>query len=275
MTIWSDEERAEERADAQVRRYTTWGVSVRYFRPRRDMGNPPVVLVHGGTHGGWSLEAYAWYLARNGFEVHALDWYNHGESAQLPDGVFVDRSIEDVAAMEIEHVVDGLSEDPILVGHSMGGLAAQAFASRRPVARLALLASGLPVQVQAVETLLPVDSFTEPFDPPPFELARQMFFTTMTDEQAHTLYDLLVPESPRAVWEVTRNTLWGDFDVATETLVLAAEKDAIFAPADEQRLAELLSAEYGEIAGVGHTDLLIKDGAWRAGAEALKEWLAA
>lgn len=272
MTINSADEAVSLHAESTC--YTTYGVAVRHYQPRRATGRPPVVLVHGGNSASWAWDTYAPWLAHHGYPVHALDWYNHGNSVHLPTSAYLNRSILDIASDEIAHVVDGLGADPILVGASMGGLAAMAFAATRPVTRLALVASALPVQVRAAEIPVPVD-FTAPFPPPPFEQAREMFFTTMVDQQAHELYALMEPESPRAVWETSRNTLWADLELAlpTPTLVLAAELDALFAPAHEQALADLLGATYIQIPGVGHVDLLLRHGAWRDGAQALTTWL--
>lgn len=265
-------------AAVTVDHYTIRGIAVDRYEPRSDhrrdgKERPPVVFVHGGGHAAWCFERYGRFLADHGYPVHALSWYLHGRSAHLPETTFLNRSIASVGDTEIAHVVDALGQDPILVGHSMGGLAAQLYAARRPVRRLALLASGLPAQVRAPQTPIDIDLGT-PFEPPPFEVARHMFFTTMTESQARDLYPLLEAESPRAVWEVTRHTLWYEPPAfPTPTLVLAAGRDGIFAPGDQRRLAAFLDADFVEIPDVGHSDLLLQDGAWRTGAGALLNWL--
>jgi alpha-beta hydrolase superfamily lysophospholipase len=62
------------------------------------------VLVHGGAHARWSFEHYARVLSEAGYEVHALDWLNHGDSPRLPEDQFLRRGIDDVAREELRDV---------------------------------------------------------------------------------------------------------------------------------------------------------------------------
>lgn len=98
-------------------------------------GRPGVCLLHGGgAHAHW-FDAVAPALAE-GFHVVALDQRGHGESEWASPPAY---GTEDFAA-DIAGVMDGLGWDRMaLVGHSMGGHNAIAFAAWYPARLRALV----------------------------------------------------------------------------------------------------------------------------------------
>jgi pimeloyl-ACP methyl ester carboxylesterase len=89
---------------------------------------PPIVLSHGVT-----LSVRTWFhqleeLPKEGFRVVAYDHRGHGQSVLGEAGHSVENLAEDVNT-----VVTGLDlRGVVLVGHSMGGVAVQAFVARYP-----------------------------------------------------------------------------------------------------------------------------------------------
>jgi peroxiredoxin len=85
-----------------------------------DSESRPVVLAHGGgqTRHAWGGAAAA--LAQRGWYALALDLRGHGESDWSPGGEYE----FDVFAADLEDVAAALSQAPVLVGASLGGLAA-------------------------------------------------------------------------------------------------------------------------------------------------------
>jgi pimeloyl-ACP methyl ester carboxylesterase len=251
--------------------YTVDGIAVR--RHGTTTGRPPVVLVHGGAHAGWVWDRFAGYLAGRGWDCHALDWRNHGGSARLPPADFVHRGIADVRT-EIATVSAPFDEFH-LVGHSMGGLAALVAATTLAPLSMTLLTPVVPAQVGPPPIPVPLDLAT-PWSVPPLLVAKAMFFSTMTDEEAATHHAKLEPESPRAVWEATRWTVPVDLAaVRARTLVVGAGADTL-TPAEHVRaLATLMAARYLEYPGLGHTEVLVKEPGWREVATAVEEWLRA
>jgi len=253
--------------------YQVEGVSVKRYAPVDDTERPPVVMVHGGEHGDWAWETMATYLSERGWECHALNWYNHGDSTSLPENVFIKRSIVDVARQEIRHVVDGLHHESILMGHSMGGLAALAYAEKASVSRLVLLTPVMPASVKPDPIPLHVD-LARPFPPFPPELAKRLFFTTLADADADHYHRLLVPESPQAVFEATQWTVGVDLDaIKVPTFVLAAELDVLTPPIAVERMARMMGARYELVPEIGHSDILLKYPEWRQVAESVDAWL--
>ncbi len=105
---------------------------------------PAVMFVHGAAHDHsvWALQSR--YFAHHGFNALAVDLRGHGRSAgaPLPDvDAIADWLVRVLDAAEIQQAV--------LVGHSMGALAALACAARHGtrVSKLALLGPAVPMGV--------------------------------------------------------------------------------------------------------------------------------
>lgn len=256
-----------------VTTYRIKGVSVAKYSPAKRTKKPPIIMVHGGQHGKWAWQNWATFFSRAGYEVHALDWYNHGGSARLPEQEFIKRSIVDVAHSEIRTVVRHLDRKPILVGHSMGGLASAVYAAEAPIEKLVLLTPVMPSVVKPDPVPLPVD-MTKPVPVFPYEQAKQLFFTTLSDREARRAYARLVPESPQAVWEATRWTVDVNLSaIKAQKLLFATELDPLTPAEPEERYAKMLGAEYKFVPGIGHSDILLKDPEWQRAAQHTLSWL--
>jgi pimeloyl-ACP methyl ester carboxylesterase len=244
---------------AGVSQYKVNGVAVKKYTPTTPNGAPPVVMVHGGAHGKWAFDRYAQVLSSSGYTVHALDWLHHGDSNTLPMSTFLNRSILDVTHGEIRDVVVPLGKAPILIGHSMGGLASLAYAATYPVSRLVLIAPVLPSSVGAPPIDIPVD-WNQPVGPFPLEVAQQLFYPALDLAGVQLAHSQLVGESPRAVWEATRWTInVGYHAVTAPEFVISAELDSLTPPDWVNVLANMLGAQYQFVPGVGHSDLLLKE----------------
>ena len=255
--------------------YFAQDVAVRRYRPLVPNGRPAIVMVHGGAHAGWAWDRYGQYFAGLGWDCHALDWYNHGLSPSLPTQQFIARSITDVFR-EIWLVASRLQSQGrpyLLMGHSMGGLAALWSAQVLHPQALVLITPVVPAQVGAAPIPIPVD-FTVPFPVPPFEVAKGMFFSTMSDAEASVYYHLLQPESPRAVYEATRWTVSVNLGAVTApAMTVAAAADTLTPPAAVHRLAELLHCRHVDFPAIGHSDVLLKAQGWLPVAQDIEHWL--
>jgi pimeloyl-ACP methyl ester carboxylesterase len=87
-------------------------------------------LVHGAQHGGWCWERLAPLLEERGHRVVAPDL-----PCDDPDA-----GIAQYAQVLID-VLDGVDDDVVLVGHSLGSLTIPVVARRRPIQRLVFLCS--------------------------------------------------------------------------------------------------------------------------------------
>lgn len=258
-------------ATSTVTNYVVDGVAVQHHQPATPNGKPSIVMVHGGMHGAWVFERYAPYFAGLGWDVHVLDWYNHGGSAAQAQNLFIKRSILDLNR-EIQSVTRGLSAYHLL-GHSMGGLAALFCGTFLPARTLVLISPVVPTQVGATTVPIPVD-LSKLFQVPPFADAKGYFYQTMSDAEAQPHYARLQPESSQAVWEASRWTVSVDLSrVTMPILCIGAGSDTIVPAQYVQQLSTMLiDGEYAQFA-VGHCDLLLKASGWSAPAARIATFL--
>jgi len=259
--------------------YFVNGVAVHHYPAAIPCGRPPIVMVHGGAHAGWSFDKYATYLSSVNWDCHVLDWYHHGQSNTLPLQTFITRSITAVRS-EIESVAMNLgsafvSPPPyILMGHSMGGLAALYTAQHvRPTA-LVMIAPVVPAEVNAQDIQLEVN-LTQPFLVPPFEQVKPLFFSTMSDTEAMVYYTQLQAESSQAVWEATRWTVSVNLSpINMPSMAVAADADFLTPPSIISTLAGMIPVcRYISWPNIGHSDLLLKESGYLPVVQDIHNWL--
>ena len=102
----------------------------------------PVVMIHGAFCGAWVFDEWRSLFAHKGFDAHAPNLRHHNGSRD-PDPALGTTSVLDYAE-DLAAYLDTLDTEPVLIGHSMGGLLAQLLAVRRPVRALVLLAPSAP-----------------------------------------------------------------------------------------------------------------------------------
>jgi pimeloyl-ACP methyl ester carboxylesterase len=123
-----------------------------HYRDWGDASARPLVLLHGGWGNARQWDTVAREMADR-YRVLALDLRGHGESGHAPDGAYApEEVVEDVAgfadALDLERFA--------LVGFSMGGHAAYAYAAGHPgrVDRLVLVESFIPPDTPENQALL-------------------------------------------------------------------------------------------------------------------------
>jgi non-heme chloroperoxidase len=96
---------------------------------------PPVLLLHGGGQTRHSWSGTARRLAAEGWQAIALDQRGHGRSDWSPAGDYeLDDFVQDVVS-----AVRALARPPVIVGASLGGMAALAAEGESPEGLLAAL----------------------------------------------------------------------------------------------------------------------------------------
>jgi len=252
--------------------YSIDGISVDHEAPAQPRLRPPVIFVHGGSHGSWCWENYQHFFSERGWDTHAINLFNHGNSRKLSTSEFVHRSVAD-SATELSTVQNYLGETPILIGHSMGALASLAYAAKFPVSKLVLMSPSVPAEIGLPPMDIPYD-LEQPWGPIDFGTTQQAFYPTLDEATAHRYYDKLVPESAQAIYEVTRHTLSVNLSlIHAPTFVTAVEFDFPTPVEGSRKLAKQLGARYAFYEGVGHCEVLLKEGAWQSAAGQIEAWL--
>ncbi|WP_420148181.1 alpha/beta fold hydrolase [Spirosoma sp.] len=97
-----------------------------FFRQTGETG-PAIIILHGvfGSSDNWLTISKA--IAAKGYRVYALDQRNHGQSPRGDE-----HDYHSMAADLHEFIADHNLENPILIGHSMGGKAVMQYAMLHP-----------------------------------------------------------------------------------------------------------------------------------------------
>ena len=230
----------------------------------------PIIFIHGGCHGSWVFQNYLSFFAESGWESHALNWFNHNGSQSLSPERFIVRGIEDIKE-EIALVVSTLGVAPIVVAHSMGGMAAQKFAEENDLRALVLIAPVVPIEAGVDSINLAIEE-GQVWPVPPFDVARRLYFDGLDDGQSEYFYSLLCSESPRCVYEATRFTVSVNYkNIKCPILALGAEHDLLVPPGYVRALAQLSGADFRLVLRRGHNLLLEPN--WRSTAGTIRDWL--
>ena len=120
------------------------GIYIESWLPERRSRRRPLVLVHGELGGSWLWEQYLGYFAHRGWEGHAINLRAHfwSDTTEV-SGIDFESYVFDVLAS-----FDHIPQNPVLIGHGMGGLIAMRAAEERHVAGLVLISPALPAELR-------------------------------------------------------------------------------------------------------------------------------
>jgi len=212
--------------------------------PTSPSSKPPVLLIHGMFGGAWMWENYQSLLARRGYESHALNLRGHHGSRPVPDigkvslGDYVDDALEVVRTLK----------NPVVIGHSMGGLIAQKVAEAGACQATVLVAAAPPRWIPVVSWLLLRKQAkyarqifrSEPLLPDRGDADDLMFNRTpVADRDA--MFPRLVPDSGHAAFGLSFGTVAvHESRVTAPMLVVTGLDDKFVVP----RVARALSRKY-------------------------------
>lgn len=199
-----------------------------------------IMLIHGAWLNSRSWEGFKARYEAQGYTVHAPDWpYDdrspeelraspRPELARLGQRAIIDH---------YERLIRALPEEPILIGHSAGGVFVQHLLDRGlGVAGVAIDPAptpGVPLGFQAILSALPV--FLDPFSWRKAKTMSRKFFAnrfaqTAPRDQVDALYDrYIVPTPGKVYWDGVINAIrinWANPSRAP-LLVIAGEIDLV------------------------------------------------
>lgn len=235
----------------------------------------PLLFVHGAWHGAWCWERHflPWFAER-GFHAYALSLRGHGAS----EGHSRLRrfGIKHYVA-DLRDAVAAIDGNPILVGHSMGGLVVQRYLEKHRAPGAVLLAP-VPINGALAATLRIARRHPGPFirtnlmlklwpivaSP---QLARELLFSVATPEAVvQETWRRLQDESYRAyIGMLVRRPRPGRIE--TPVHVMGGGADRVFTVDEIRATAHAYGAPPEIIAGVGH-DLMLET-QWESVAEAV------
>ena len=228
-------------------------------------------MVHGGFQAAWVFSYWGPIFATLGWRALALSLRGHGRSWQPGDDVFAKTRVEDYAD-DVETLSRTLGEDPLLLGHSLGGLVVQRVARRGIGKAIVLVASVVSPQL--------LGRPPRPFFPEEAPLAFNAY-TSEPVSQRHFYNDglrvgALVDESMGRESPAALNDSGGGRltsapeDISVPVLSVHGSRDVTAVP-DARAVAALFGGTALEIPDCGHCVML--DGASHQAALLVDDWL--
>jgi non-heme chloroperoxidase len=243
--------------------------------------HPPLLFVHGAYAGAWCwAEHFMPYFAQAGLRCFALSLRGHGASGGRDRLSWhsIANYVDDVA-----EVIQTIGTAPVVIGHSMGGLVAQKYLERAALPGVALLASVPP------QGLLPSSLSLANLKPQLLvelngliyngrasreALREALFAGPVALDRLNRYYQLMQPESPRAIWDMTFFDLPQKWRMKIPPLlVLGAERDLLVSAQQVEDCARTYGVEAEIFPAMGHAMML--DAGWQRVADRIIDWVRA
>lgn len=254
--------------------------------PARQEGKPPMIFIHGAFIGAacWA-EYFLDYFAEKGHRALALSLRGHG-SSWGGDRLYsfgINDYVNDLAS-----VIASLDDEPILVGHSMGGLIIQNYL-KKPGSRAraaVLLASAPP---EGLSRTAPTMIFQHPLSCVKLNMInlvprsmwasmiseeeiRDIFFSDLTSlESIKRFMPMFQHESPIAIFEMTCFDIFTVRKINIPIMVLGGEKDIIISPGFTSYTASFYGTKPVILEGEGHAIMLSDK--WQKAADSIVQWM--
>ncbi|WP_417828769.1 alpha/beta hydrolase [Thalassospira sp.] len=241
----------------------------------------PLVFIHGAYTGAWCWnEHFLTWFADRGFETVAFSLRGHGGSG--------DRALRSLASIDdyvedLEEVVETLGQEPVLIGHSMGGYIVQKYLEQHSAEAAILMASVPPeglIVSNAMMAMAQPDLFFQMFwlqaiGPHTFlreRLGRAMLSPDIAEDEGMIYFGRLETESQRAISDMMGgNPIFLAKDDVPPMLVMGARDDEIIQSELTRHTARRYGADYALIDDIHHAMMLDKN--WAKVAETILAWL--
>ncbi len=247
-----------------------------------------VYLIHGMWCGPWVWDRWRTVLEARGHRCVTATLRHHGvDPRAAPDGRVGTLSLLDYAA-DLETEVKSLAEQPIILGHSMGGLLAQMLASRGLSAAAVLVCPAAPKGVLGL-TLSVVRSFWGILNRwafwrrphrQTFERAVYAMLHRLPADEQRSTWERLVFESGRAAFEIgfwlfdrTHAATVDAAAVQCPVLTLSGSDDRIVPASVVRRVAARYArtGTYRELPG--HAHWVLAEPGWDRVANEVADWI--
>ncbi|MEK7403370.1 MAG: alpha/beta fold hydrolase [Gemmatimonadota bacterium] len=244
-------------------------------RPAATTHKPPVLLIHGMFGGAWYWEGYQSLLASRGYSSHAINLRGHHGS----------RPVHDIGKVPLRDYIADATEvaralkNPIVIGHSMGGLIAQKLAEAGLCRACVLLAAAPPRWIPVVSWVLLIRQLKyakgltlfEPLVPDRSDADALMFNRTPMSDRA-AFFPRLVPESGRAGFDASFGIVGvNERRVTAPMYTVTGSDDKFIVP----RVARAIAAKYRAPLKVydGFAHHIMNEPGWEKPAKDIVDWM--
>jgi len=245
-------------------------------------------MVHGAFSGGWSFDKFRIFFESRGYRCIAPDLRHHDRPSHRPPALELGRTSLLDYLKDLEALIATLDTEPILIGHSMGGLLCQMLAANGHGEKLILLAPSPPAGIipsSTLELLTAFGVFVSGMGwgqtlAPEHDAAVSHALSHLPPPLQKQIFARLVPESGYAMFEIMcwmLDPLQASHVDARKlncpVLALAGAHDPINTPATVRQIAQRYGkhAEYHNFPGVSHW--LLDGPHWQAIAQHCATWM--
>ena len=252
------------------------------------MIDTPIVLIHGTNAGPWTMATFAEFYGARGFVCHSPAFRHHDPSPS-PDrkslirGLSIADYVDDIASY-----VTTLDAQPILIGHSLGGLIAQKLAARGLASAIVLLNGSvnwgvLPTtdpERELAMRLISAGAFWEETLLPDFETMAHFGLNKLASSEQRPVFERLGPESGRVMFELF---LWMFDNIQTTrinydaincpVLMISGSEDRAIPPSTSRLIAARHGADTTFHEASGHGHYLTLEPGWREIAALCLDWI--
>lgn len=244
--------------------------------PEQTSKKLPLLFVHGMWEGAWFWKGYLDFFSSRGYTCYALDL--RGRSGSKPVSDIGKVSIQDYLA-DVRTVAEEL-DNPVLIGHSMGGLLVQKLAELLDPPAIVAITPAAPRGIFALKTWAVFQAALRhspeifrgrPLMPDKATMLR-LELNRLPPEEQDRVYNRLVPESGRQAFDIAVKGFPVDASkVRCPVLVVGATEDRITAAKMVRKIARKYQADYKEYDGFGH--MIVLEPGWERVAEDIEAWL--
>jgi pimeloyl-ACP methyl ester carboxylesterase len=250
-------------------------------QPSQPTHKKPILFIHGAFAGAWCWEEYFLpYFASQGYPAYALSLRGHGESEGIENLAFtsLDNYISDVRS-----AVESIGAEPILVGHSMGGMIIQKYLEKYASPAAVLMNSVPPTGLWTTifymawsDPMLFSQLFLlqnlSPRFATPSAVKHALLSEDVDDEKLHRFFHHVQGESQRVMLDMMGlNLPHLAFKGPLPLLVLGAEKDAFLPPSVVEWTGHLYDAPSHVFPKTAHAMMLENN--WKEVADYIITWL--
>jgi pimeloyl-ACP methyl ester carboxylesterase len=254
------------------------GVERITYRPDNPKFQTPLLFQHGAWHGAWCWQYWQELFAEWGWVSHAHSLSGHGKSeAKRPVRLNTISMYRD----SLKAQVDLCERPPVVIGHSMGGMITQWYLSHLGDLPAAVLLASMRLydypwhyfMLDPLSMSIALLSFHGyPFVRSPKHV-QQLFLSEGALISAEDLHAKMDDESLLVTLVLTPLTWHPRKNPKTPVLVMAAEKDTIFAVSEEEALAKHYGGDFYLIKDTAHNAMMEKT--YQQSAKYLHDWLVA
>lgn len=243
----------------RIRKIWIDGLAIRHFIPERVSYPYPLLFIHGMWGGKWQWDNYVQFAYDNGFECYTVDLRGHHESMMSIRGLG-NVSVQD-HIQDLQKVIQRIDSAIVPIGHSMGGIIAQALATTTDAPCAVFIASAPPKGISALTwsilkrmshprylyAMCRNQSFR-----PRWEDARELLYNHLNIRDAMDAYKDLTLDSGRAARELVLSIIDIGQEVKCPTLVVSPKEDCLINPLVQKEIARRYNSDLLEVQG-GHT----------------------